>query len=379
MRTLGAIAATALLAGCAGMKMDEGAAIRRASLDPEIRAKAKEQKRSPDDVAEQYTLIPIDGKLIATQASERVQRREAAPADPLAADLANYAYRVKPFDVLSVTVWDHPELTIPAGEFRAPELTGSPVVTDGTMFYPHVGVVEVAGKTLPEIRNILTQRLAKVIEKPQLDVRVAAFRSQKVVVTGEVMAPSTIPVTDVPIRALDAIAASRGVTPDSDLSNVTLTRDGKTIRLNLLAATLQGDVAQNWVLKDGDVLNVGNREQNRVFVLGEVKRPSTKPMRKDGTLTLADALGDSEGFDPIAANTGRIYVLRGDFDRPRIFRLDASSPDALLLATQFQMEPRDVVFVSTTEVARWNRVISQMVPTIQGIWQAFDITRRSIP
>jgi polysaccharide export outer membrane protein len=93
-------------------------------------------------------------------------------------------------------------------------------------------------------------------------------------------------------------------------------------------------------------------------------------------LTLADALGDAEGVDLATANTGAIYVIRGNFDAPRIFRLDASSPDALLLATQFELEPRDVVFVSTTDVVRWNRTISQIAPTVQMLWQGFDVTNR---
>jgi polysaccharide biosynthesis/export protein len=278
---------------------------------------------------------------------------------------------------LNVTVWDHPELTIPAGEFRSPEATGNPVGADGTMFYPHVGVVEVGGKTLREIRELLTQRLAKVIQRPQLDVRVAAFRGKKIQVTGEVTAPSTLPITDVPMRALDAIAQARGTTAEADLRNVTLTRGGKTFALNLQAVNEEGDLTQNWLLQDGDVLHVPDRRLNRVFVLGEVKRPSTQLMHK-GRLSLADALGNSEGVDLATANTGAIYVIRGSFDAPRIFKLDASSPDSLLLATQFELEPRDVVFVSTTGVVRWNRTISQIAPTVQMLWQGFDITRRSI-
>ena len=78
---------------------------------------------------------------------------------------------------------------------------------------------------LPRIsRNLLTQRLASAITKPQLDVRIAAFRGKKVHVTGEVLQPSPMPLTDVPGRVQDAIAFARGFTPEADPGNVTLAR-----------------------------------------------------------------------------------------------------------------------------------------------------------
>jgi polysaccharide export outer membrane protein len=288
------------------------------------------------------------------------------------------AYTVAPYDVLQVTVWDHPELTAPTGQFRSPEENGNPVSADGTVYYPYVGVVKVAGLALPEIRSLLTQRLTASIAKPQLDVRIAAFRGKRMQITGEVLAPSTMPITDVPLRVQDAIAFAHGFAPEADQTNVTLSRGGKTFSLDLLALYEGGDVSQNWLLKDNDVLNVGDRNRNRVFVIGEVKLPQAKLMVKR-RMTLAEALGDSGWTDPLAANPEKIYVIRGDFSAPEIFHLDAGSPDALLLAAAFELKPRDVVFVSANQLARFNRVMSQIVPTVQVLYDAAitaDIARR---
>lgn len=344
-----------------------------ASISPGLHvSEAAIEARSTPEAAIQ--VVPITPQLLVAQAEERARAASAKLRDPLTSDAERYQYRVAPYDVLFVVVWDHPELTIPAGEFRPAEAYGNVVQADGTMFYPHVGVVEVAGKTLPEIRGLLTSGLTRYLEKPQLDVRVAAFRGKRVQVTGEVVQPSTQPITDVPLRVQEAIAAARGLTPDAWTRGVTLTRDGKLYRLDLQALYDEGDVSQNWLLRDGDVLHVPSREENKVFVLGEVRQPASKLMAK-GRMSLAEALGDSAGFDPTASN-GVVYVFRGRYEAPRVYRLDASSADALLLAVQFQLEPRDVVYVATYRLTQWNRFVTQLLPTIQGLWQTADLPNR---
>ena len=72
-------------------------------------------------------------------------------------------YRLGPGDIISIIVWDHPELTTPAGTFRTAEQAGTVVAEDGTIFYPYVGVIKVAGKTTREVRDLLANKLAKFI------------------------------------------------------------------------------------------------------------------------------------------------------------------------------------------------------------------------
>lgn len=361
----GALAAVlALTSGCAlapGMQMDESAAEARG------RAHTKDQE---------YKVERITPEIVRRLADQSA--RDYLPVPDPQGNQPPPPYTIAPYDVLQVTVWDHPELTAPTGQFRSPEENGIPVQGDGSIYYPYVGVVPVAGKTPAEVRAILTERLKGVIMKPQLDVRVAAFRGKRVQVTGEVVAPAIMPLTDVPLRVQDAIAFAKGFTPETlgpggplgaDPSNVTLTRDGKTHRLDLLALYENGDLSQNWLLKDGDVINVGDRNRNRVFIMGEVRQQQAKLMVKR-RMTLAEALSDSGGIDPVAASVGKIYVIRGDYSAPSIYRLDASSADALLLATQFPLRPKDVVYVATYDLTRWNRIMTQILPTVQVLYDA---------
>ena len=246
--------------------------------------------------------------------------------------------------------------------------------SDGTIFFPYVGVVDVAGKTLEQIRQVLTERIKTYINNPQLDVRVAAFRSQKVQVMGEVTKPSVLPITDIPLTALDAINQVGGATKDADLEHVTLTRNGHVSTLNIQALYDYGDMTQNILLQNGDILQVSDKSLNQVFILGEVQKPASYLMNK-GRMSLAEAVGATGGFNETTVNPSRIYVIRGEYDKPKIYRLDASSPDALLLATQFPLKPKDVVYVASTDIARWNRIIQQILPTIQTLWQTKVLTQ----
>jgi polysaccharide export outer membrane protein len=280
-------------------------------------------------------------------------------------------YLVGPRDILNITVWEHPELTIPAGEFRSAETAGNVVGEDGNFFYPYAGVVKAAGRTVEEIRAELTEKLSKYIEQIQLDVRVTSYRSQRVYVVGEVKEPGIQLVKDIPLTVLEAINSAGGVKPETaDPRNVTLTRDGKTYSINLLSLYEGGDITQNVMLKGGDVLNVADNDFNKIFVLGETTiggnnagRTRSLFMNK-GRMTLAEAISDGGGPNQTTADAARIFVFRSGLNKPEIFHLDAKSPDALLLADRFPLQPHDVVYIDRAEGIRWNQIIDQIQPTI---------------
>ncbi len=308
-------------------------------------------------------VVPITASLIQSQRSatrDVVGERGTYPVPPPEEE---YQYRLGVGDILSITVWDHPELTIPAGQYRAAEVAGHQIAKNGSIFYPYIGRVKVAGRTIPETRWLIARLLSKHITRPQVDVKVAAYLSQKAYVVGEVNKPGSQPITNVPLTVVDAIKQAGGTTERADWRNVTLTRGEEVYTINLLDIFENGNMDANMRLKNGDVLNVPNLQGQKVFVLGEVSKPSTLFLRR-GRMTLSEALSEAGGIKPETSNPARVYVIRADSEgRPSIYHLNAKSPEALILGDQFRLEPRDVVYVETAGVVRWNRVISRLLPT----------------
>jgi polysaccharide export outer membrane protein len=338
--------------------------------DSEVTDRAHEQGDTD------FQITPVSPYVIARLAKEQAAAMAARQPDPNVKEFATYQYKIAPLDVLSVVVWDHPELTSPTGQFQGPEANGLPVYADGTMFYPFVGYLNVAGKTVIEVQQELTRRLRHAIKDPQVAVRIASFRGKRIEVTGEVKVPQTVNLSDIPLRVSDAVVKAGGFIPESNPGAVTLNRGGKVVSLDLMSYYEDGDVKQNWLLLDGDVVHVGHVSRSQVYVFGEVKKPGTKPMYR-GRLNLAQALGDSDTFDYTTMKPA-VYVFREKAPgRPEIYRLDVSTADSLLLAAQFSLKPKDVVFVATNDLARFNRVINQIAPFVNLIWQTWNIVTTS--
>src|SRR5690606_35425496 len=280
-------------------------------------------------------------------------------------------YRVGPGDILNVVVWNHPELALtPAGAAGTSIVTGVNelgngynVGPDGTIQFPFAGSIKVAGMNEAEIREHLTRRLSGYINAPQITVRVQAYRSGRIYVDGEVRNPGVLPITDLPMTLPEAINRAGGMTADANRGAITLTRNGQTTPINLPELTRSNIDPTNILLKDGDMLRVANREDTKVYLMGDVFQPTAQVMH-DGYITLAQALGEAGGVNPSSGNPSQVYIIRrGDDGNPEIYHMDATRPASYVLATDFLLKPQDIVYVDPAPIVRWNRVISNLLPS----------------
>ncbi|PWF48912.1 polysaccharide biosynthesis/export family protein [Massilia glaciei] len=301
--------------------------------------------------------------------AEKAARAEAAGEATHALIGAPRSYLIGKGDMLSILVWDHPELNIASSGAQALTNTGAqtPAVfvvdQDGIVQFPYVGPIKLSGLTELQARNLLAEKLVKSIKRPDITLRVLSYRSKRIYIDGEVKSPGNQAIDDVPMTLLEAVSRAGGFLPSSDQSRIIVSRAGISHPVNLPALLQRGVDTSRLMLAPGDAVRVPSREESKVYVLGEVNTPKALAMHH-GRLTLADALGEAGGLSQLSSSARQVYVVRNAGDaEPVVYNLDAASPVALALAGGFELSARDVVFVDASGLARYNRIINLILPT----------------
>jgi polysaccharide export outer membrane protein len=284
------------------------------------------------------------------------------------------AYRIDSGDILSIVVWGHPELAGTTMDTLVPAMatgeltpTAAPpagfIVDDKGMFqFPYAGEVKVAGLTEGQARDQLTLALSRFIKNPRITLRVSAYRSKRIYVDGEVKVPGLLTINDIPMTLVEAINRAGGALPSADQSQIIINRASKVYKINFPQMMKRGEDPAKIMLRHGDVIRVPSRDESKVFVAGEVVSPRSLTMH-DGRLTLNEALGESGGINPITGDGGQVYVVRNLNKEMEVYQLNAKSPSALAIAENFELSPRDLIYVAATPLTNWNRTISLIFPS----------------
>ena len=343
---------------------------------------------------------PPPGRLLAITPDLIGQQRALRKAE-LGGDVKRLFGEAAPYaigsgDVINIVVWNHPELVLaPAGSTLTTDSSGLASVgngynvnTEGLIQFPLLGTFKVAGLTEDKAREALTRRLAKFIKDPQITLRVQAYRAGRVYVDGEVRIPGLQAINDIPMTLPEAISRAGGLTPTADRATVAITRKEITTVISMPQLAMLGVNPTRILLAPGDLVRVGSRDDSKVYVMGEVTRPLSLPLR-NGSLTLNEALGEAGGVNATSGNPRQIYVVRSrNGDRngqvatgaatpgtPEIYHLDANSPAAYALAEGFELQTRDVVFVDPVPLVLWNRIISLILPSAQAVSVTRDVAK----
>ena len=240
---------------------------------------------------------PLRSVLLVAFASAVISTAAAAQTD----------YVVGSQDVLTITVFGEKDFS---GRYT--------VEHDGTFTYPQLGRVKAGGLTLRALEQALKKQLADgFLKDPQVAVAIETYKSQQILVLGEVRTPGTYQIAG-NLTVLQALAQAGSTTPAASRQAVVVRptkkdatpKDGpsepnsEVIRIDL--AQLQaGDLTMNILLKDGDTLTVPKAQS--VFVAGQVKNPGAYAAEAGTTvlqlLSLAGGLTD-RGAD------NRLKILR---------------------------------------------------------------------
>ncbi|KXU90901.1 sugar ABC transporter substrate-binding protein [Paraburkholderia monticola] len=365
-------ASAALMSGCSivpGQRMITPAAVQ--DTGGEFSTEAATQKQ-----------IPItDINLALLKKLNADQKASVLPPETTGLFAKPAVYRVGPGDVLQIVVWDHPELAAalgqpPTNSRNSDAMPGFLIDERGDIQFPYAGNLHVAGKDASTIQRELYQRLSKVYQKPEVTVRVASFRNATVYIDGEVRTPGTQSINDVPMSLTNAVGLSGGFTTTADRSRVQLIRNGTTYTLNVDDLVKRGRNPSDIYLQPGDTLRIPAREDSGVYVMGEVNKPATVLPLRDGSLTLSQAISDGGSFDSNTAAGQQLFVIRNSTsDSPEIYHLDATSPVAMLLANQFELQPKDIVYVGQGGLVRFNRVLNLLLPAINAAVTGVVLTK----
>jgi polysaccharide export outer membrane protein len=297
------------------------------------------------------------------------------------------------------------------------------VQDDGMISIPAVGRVVLRDLTLAQAELRLFESFVDARIDPTFSLEMAEFHATTVVIGGAVSAPVSIPITLTPLYLDEALTRAGGVTaPDLTYASIRIYRDtslyqvpmseylaeprlhkirllgGDSIYIDtvfsldraqayfeqqiILAqtrhqaqaqalATLTAEIDQRRATlathrtNFQDQLALDAVERDYVYLTGEVTAPGRFTMPFGRQATLADALFVEGGFTAETANSAQIYVLRGD-ERGVVtaWQLDARNVASLVLATQMNLRPNDIIFIAEQPVTRWHRVVQQIVPSL---------------
>lgn len=242
-----------------------------------------------------------------------------------AAATAGAAYKLGAGDLVRVTVYQNPDLSVEAR-----------ITEGGTMSFPLLGAVRLGGLTVAAAEKRIADGLrdGNFVRQPQVSILVVQVRGNQASVLGQVNRPGQFPLEAAEVRLTDLIALAGGVAPTgADTVVVVGTRNGKPFRteINLPTVFSQDRSPEDLVIQDGDTVWVDRAPI--VYIYGEVQRPGA--VRLERGMTVMQGLAAGGGL-----------TLRGT---ERGMRVHRRGPDGKVQVIQPGMEEAlkdgDVIYV----------------------------------
>lgn len=267
-------------------------------------------------------------------------------------------YKLSPGDILSIYLWAYPEIS--GNDTK----NGYQIDQNGYIQFPMIGRYKAAGKSLTQVNQELRSQLSRYLKTPDVIARVLSYQGQRFSVQGNVTKGGQFYLSDQPVSVYTALGMAGGVnSQQGDNASITLVRQGRTYQLNTIELEKAGLSLHNLLIQPNDTLYINSRENQKIYVMGESGKNQSLPMRDQG-MSLSDVLGESLGLNPLSASRSKIYVVRsnaGDIST-EVYHLNLTSIADFGLANKFKMRSNDIVYVDASGLARWQRVVNQVIP-----------------
>lgn len=268
--------------------------------------------------------------IIAAQASAPAPQSPAPQQPSTPPGQSGVIYRVGASDVLAIKVFNEEPLN-----------NDYTVDSDGSITFPLIGRVQVAGLSTREVEEHLTERLdGDYLKRPQVSVEIAQYRSRSIFVMGEVKSPGRYQING-PQTLLEVLAHAGSTTPAaSDTIIVQRYKDGMAAAVSApaipgdaqsaevfrvsLTELREGRLTANILLQDSDTIIVPPAE--RFYVTGYVRTPGAFVLRSG--LTVRQAIAEAGGITERGSTRG-IKIIRKRKDGKEV-ELDADMSDLVL-------------------------------------------------
>jgi polysaccharide export outer membrane protein len=282
-------------------------------------------------------------------------------------------YIVDPGDVISIIYW-----TPSRDEGFKQNTYTTTVRPDGKISFIFGDDIIVGGRTAREIDDTLTALAQKYMRDPRIEVVVKEYKSKSAALFGQInilqqgtSGPGKYPLYG-KTRVLDLIVGAGGVISGKDVGNadlrqVELIRQGRRYSLNLYNAMFRGDVSDNIVLENGDIVTVPELPTfaERVYVFGQVMSQGIRKLKD--CQDLLNAIAISGGTTPVAVKTD-IKIIREYQERNGKPLILSANLDQILLqgdlTQNIRLKDGDVVYVPRSVIGDINEFIDNLTPSL---------------
>jgi polysaccharide export outer membrane protein len=312
--------------------------------------------------------------------------------------LQDATFRIGAGDVLEVALWEAPPATLfgssvsdlryGAATTRQYSFPEQMVSSEGTITIPFVGPLKAAGRTLQQIEADIEKGLQGKANQPQVLVRLLRNVTSNVTLVGEVGASTRMPLTPKGERLLDALASAGGVRQPVNKITLQLTRGEKVFAMPL--DTIIRDPRQNILLQPGDVVTALFQPLS-FTTLGATGKNEEVNFETNG-ISLAQALARSGGLQDARADAQGVFIFRfeevdalewptkpvvttPDNRVPVVYRMNLRDPASFLVAQNFPISNKDVLYVSNAPASELQKFLNIMMSSMYPALSVFNLTK----